>query len=292
MVRNAHLGTAPVVAAILPAGLVVELAHSVGLVTWGDRFVPLLQGSGTFPRRWSIAIGRGPWALIQGPAQSGTGFSQEQSQWWWWNIATGSLTRAPLGNAYGPVLTTGDVFGISSGSQPGVYVNGRRTLTWPTGFRGAPTPNGQLVGWWHGTFGIYSGETGFHPIALAPINGHALTPTLFWTVAWLPVWGPTLIVQPADHQMWPAFHAHLLRLLGSYPAFTVSAPLVPWPPLPFLVHVTNTISIGWPNAGGQLQWHDVGAPANPFGPDFGVSWDGVWWLSSHGLQAWLYPGSS
>jgi hypothetical protein len=90
--------------------------------------------------------------------------------------------------------------------------------------------------------------------------------------------------------MWPAFDAYLLRLLGSYPAVTVSALLVPWPPLSFLVHVTNTISIGWPNAGGQLQWRDVGAPANPFGPDFGVSWDGVWWLSPHGLQAWLNPG--
>jgi hypothetical protein len=119
LVRNAHLGTAPVVAAVLPAGLVVELAHSVGLVTWSDRFVPLLQGSGTFPRRWSIVIGRGPWALIQGPAQIGSAHSQPQSQWWWWNIATGSLTRAPFGQSVWARPDRGRHVRDQSGVAPG-----------------------------------------------------------------------------------------------------------------------------------------------------------------------------
>jgi hypothetical protein len=290
-VSTGSLGAHAAVMAVLPAGLLVEIPHTVGVLTWGGRFVPLLQGPGTFPigTGWSIVVGSGPWALVQGATQSGAVSTQESRRWWWWNIATGSFLSAALGNAADPVQTAGSAFGLSGGLQPGVYENGRRVLLWPAGFSGVPTLTGQLIGWWHGTFGIYS-NGGFQPIALAPINGHALTSTVFWTVAWLPVWGPTLVVQPAGHQPWPTWHAHLVPLREEYPATTVSPPLVPWT-LPFLVHATTTIQIGWPNALGQLQWHDVGALANPPMPEFGVSWDGVWWQAPHGLEAWLYPGA-
>ena len=123
------------------------------------------------------------------------------------------------------------------------------------------------------------------------MDGHVLTPNLPSEEIWLPVWGPTTMLWPGGHQPWPSAHTHLASLSGAFPP--VSAPSGALPTAgPFLVQVTQTIQVGWPDAAGQLTWRTLGQVAFPEEGPYDTSWDGLWWQGPTGWHVWHPPGPS
>ncbi|MGC8489170.1 MAG: hypothetical protein ACP5QO_13285 [Clostridia bacterium] len=241
---------------------------------------------------WAVSVGTGPWALLRGPAPTTSGGSSGRRPCWWWNIATGALNRVSLASIPTRISVAGGLFAVESNPGAGLYTAGRQLYPWPSGLFGTVMLSGVIAGWQQGRLGVYEPTRHqFQPTPVTEIDGHILTPTLPNGEVWLPVWGPTIMLWPGDHQPWPDAHTHLTALSGAFPPAVAPSGALPTAG-PFLVQVTQTIQVGWPDAVGKLTWRTLGQVAFPQEGPYDTSGDGLWWQGPTAWYVWHPPGPS